>query len=149
MSSKIFKNFKGNTGVPSAKFRKSFAMTKITATAKLWPSRPFCGMVRHRRNDMGTVYAEITLKNSFDVSIAREGSIPKEKVRETTVRALIDTGVRTLVINEELRQKLGLQIRGQRKSILADGGSQVYQVTEPVNIHWKDRETSCRALVVP
>jgi clan AA aspartic protease len=106
-------------------------------------------MVRHRRNDMGTVYADITLKNALDTGKAHEGIIPKKNVRETTVRALVDTGAGTLVINEELRQKLGLRIMGLRRATLADGGRHVYQVTEPVDIHWKDRETSCRALVVP
>jgi clan AA aspartic protease len=106
-------------------------------------------MVRHRRNDMGTVYAEITLKNTGDVSNTRDGRIPKERVRETTTRALVDTGAGTLVINDVLRQKLGLEILGLRRATLADGGRQVYQVTEPVDIHWKDRETTCRALVVP
>jgi clan AA aspartic protease len=55
----------------------------------------------------------------------------------------------TLVINEEIRQKLGLTTRGLRESTLADGSIEVYRVTEPVDIHWEDRDTSCRAVVIP
>jgi clan AA aspartic protease len=98
---------------------------------------------------MGTVYAEITLKNTADVSNADKGIIPAQEVREATVRALADTGAATLVINEAVRQKLGLEIKGRRGAVLADGARQIYEVTEPVDIHWKDRETSCRALVLP
>jgi clan AA aspartic protease len=65
------------------------------------------------------------------------------------VRALVDTGAGTLVINEEIRQKLGLGIKGLQRGTLADGASETYQVTEPVDIHWNDRETTCRAIVIP
>ncbi|MDR2053734.1 MAG: clan AA aspartic protease [Treponema sp.] len=98
---------------------------------------------------MGTVYAEITLKNTGDSIKVRDGIIPEKEVRGTTVRALVDTGAGTLVINEEVRQKLGLRIKGLRRAELADGAKQVYQVTEPVEVQWKDRESTCRALVLP
>jgi predicted aspartyl protease len=52
---------------------------------------------------MGTVYAEITLKNTGDSIKARDGILAAEKVRGTTVRALVDTGAGTLVINEAVR----------------------------------------------
>jgi hypothetical protein len=40
-------------------------------------------------------------------------------------------------------------ITGLRSAELADGAKQSYQVTEPVHIRWKDRDTACRALVLP
>jgi clan AA aspartic protease len=98
---------------------------------------------------MGTVYSEIILKNTGDVVKARDGFIPKAQVHTVTVNALVDTGAGTIVINEETRQKLGLVIEGLRKATLADGTRAPCQVTELVDIHWKDRITSCRALVVP
>jgi clan AA aspartic protease len=101
---------------------------------------------------MGTVYADITLKNVGDVINVRRGYIKEGEVRETTVRALVDTGAGTLVINEEIREKLGLTIQGLRGASLAHGAAngarEICKVTEPVDIHWKDRETSCRSLVV-
>ncbi|MDR0760933.1 MAG: retroviral-like aspartic protease family protein [Treponema sp.] len=98
---------------------------------------------------MGTVYAEITLKNSGDIIKARDGIIPEKEVRRTFVRALVDTGAGTLVINEAVRRQLGLEIRGLRSAELADGAKQICRVTEPVEIQWKDRDTTCRALVLP
>jgi clan AA aspartic protease len=102
-----------------------------------------------RGEDLGTVYAEITLKNAGDGIKARDGIIPAREVREITLRALVDTDAGTLVINEAARQKLGLQIEGLRRAELADGTKQVYQVTEPVRIQWKNRTTACPALVLP
>ncbi|MDR1956946.1 MAG: retroviral-like aspartic protease family protein [Treponema sp.] len=98
---------------------------------------------------MGTVYTEITLKNAGDIVRAQYGHITEKEIRETTVRALVDTGAGTLVINEPVREKLGLAIKGLRGAELADGTKQVCRLTEPVEIHWKDRHTACLALVVP
>ncbi|AEF85656.1 conserved hypothetical protein [Treponema primitia ZAS-2] len=97
---------------------------------------------------MGTVYAEITLKNAGDVINVRRGYIKEEEVRETTVRALVDTGAGTLIINEEIRQKLGLAIQGLRSASLANEVKEICKVTEPVEIHWKNRETACTSLMI-
>jgi clan AA aspartic protease len=98
---------------------------------------------------MGTVYAEITLKNVADVSYVQRGDMAEKDVRECTVRALVDTGAGTLVINEAVRRQLGLEIKGLRSAYLADGLRQVCRVTEPVEIHWKNRDTACPALLLP
>jgi clan AA aspartic protease len=98
---------------------------------------------------MGTVYAEITLKNAIDVGDVHRGHLKEQEVRTVTVRAMVDTGCGTLVINYEIRKALGLEIEGLRYSTLANGARQVCQVTEPVGIHWKDRDMACRAIVLP
>ena len=98
---------------------------------------------------MGKVFAEITLKNSVDVSNAGRGIIPESDVRSLSVTALVDTGAMTLTINEEMRQKLGLSIEGTRIASLAGGAKMECKITEPVRIHWKNRDTACRAMVMP
>jgi clan AA aspartic protease len=98
---------------------------------------------------MGIVYTEITLKNAADVAKARDGFIPEKGIRTAIVTAMVDTGAGTLVINEELHQKLGLVTKGLRRTALADGVSTIYQVTEPIEIHWEDRVTACMAVVIP
>jgi clan AA aspartic protease len=98
---------------------------------------------------MGLVYADITLANSTDAVMAERGLINKKDVRQTTARALVDTGAGTLVISEAVCQKLGLEIRGLRKASFANEDKKVCKVTEPVEIHWNNRETACPALVVP
>ncbi|MDR0313198.1 MAG: clan AA aspartic protease [Treponema sp.] len=98
---------------------------------------------------MGIVYTEITLKNAGDVINVRRGIIKEPEIRQTTVTALVDTGAGTLVINEAIRQQLGLEIESTQSAELADGSSQTYSKTEVVQIHWKNRNSACKALVVP
>ncbi|GHV42378.1 hypothetical protein AGMMS49546_20760 [Spirochaetia bacterium] len=98
---------------------------------------------------MGTVYAEITLKNRGDVSDVNRGYMKEPEIRETTVRALVDTGAITLVISETIRKKLGLVIEGLREATLANDQKEICRVTEPVEVHWKERKTACPALVIP
>jgi clan AA aspartic protease len=98
---------------------------------------------------MGLVHTEITLKNAGDVRDFKRGMIAEKEIHSVTVEALVDTGSGTLGITEELREKLGLSIQGQRGATLANGGRQVCRLTEPVEIHWKDRFSVCMALVIP
>jgi len=98
---------------------------------------------------MGTVYAEITLKNVFDEKKCEEKLIGEHEVRSVNVNAVVDTGAASLVINEELCQKLGLDIEIERNARVADGRRVVCKVTDPVRIIWKNRRTSCEAMVIP
>jgi clan AA aspartic protease len=69
-------------------------------------------------------------------------------VRSVTVTALVDTGARTLVINGAVCRALGLYIGSKCSAELADGSTQDFGVTEPVEIHWNDRSASCEAVVM-
>ena len=98
---------------------------------------------------MGLVHTEITLKNAGDVVNVRRGIIDEGEIRQVTLTAMVDTGAGTLVINDEVRLKLGLEIETTRRTELADGAKREYGVTEPVKICWKNRDTACPALVLP
>jgi clan AA aspartic protease len=97
---------------------------------------------------MGTVYADITLRNAIDVGNVLRGTIQEHEVRQTAVNALVDTGAGTLVITEAVREQLGLHVTGLRNATLANNAKTALKVTEPVEIRWKNRDTTCRALVV-
>ena len=98
---------------------------------------------------MGLVYEEITLKNIYDVADYEDGLIKESEIRQVTVQALVDTGASTLVINEEIREKLGLKIIGKRFATLANSKQEVCKKTDAVEIIWKDRSSTIPALVVP
>jgi clan AA aspartic protease len=98
---------------------------------------------------MGNVHAEITVKNNGDVSNAERGIIPEQNIRSVTVTALVDTGATSLIINEDMRQKLGLSVVGTRTANLAGGSKVECKMTEAVEIHWKDRKVSVNAFVLP
>jgi clan AA aspartic protease len=98
---------------------------------------------------MGIVHTEITLENAGDVLNAERGIIQEQQVHRMTVNAMVDTGAWTLAINEKTRKKLGLRIRRSQTSTLADGSAASYQLTEPVLVHWKNREAVCSAILLP
>jgi len=98
---------------------------------------------------MGRVYTKITLKNVGDETDAQRGLIREDEVRSITVKAVVDTGASTVVINEELRQKLGLAKMEEKRYRLADGKRVPGWRTEPVDIRWKDRSCTIRAVVIP
>jgi clan AA aspartic protease len=98
---------------------------------------------------MGIVRTEITLRNAGDVSDVSRGRIKDSEVRQMTVNAMVDTGAWTLAINEKTRKELGLALRGKQSSTLADGSAAMYQLTEPVIVHWKNREAVCSAILLP
>ena len=100
-------------------------------------------------NNMGMVHAEITLINSRDEGNAKCGLIGASEIRKLTLTSVVDTGAATLVINEEIRKKLGLEIKNHRIVTLADGSKNDYAITEPVTVMWKNRDTACSAYVLP
>ena len=98
---------------------------------------------------MGTVSAEITLKNTFDVGAALEGLIKPEEIRTATVTAIVDTGAMYVVINEDLQQKLGLTKAEDGTAHIANGETIKCEITHPVDVHWKNRHTTVRTMVLP
>jgi len=97
---------------------------------------------------MGMVQAEITLKNIRDKMKAEEGYINDIEVRQTTVQAVVDTGAMTLVINEQLRQQLGLGVIGTKEATLANAVKETVKIAETVEVRWKNRFMACQPWVV-
>ncbi|MDR2706531.1 MAG: clan AA aspartic protease [Planctomycetaceae bacterium] len=98
---------------------------------------------------MGEIHANIILYNQLDLSAVRLGVRKMENVRKMEIRALIDSGVTTLAINNEIKNQLGLLVLETRESCLADGSVENYEFVGPVEIHFKNRSSICRAVVLP
>jgi clan AA aspartic protease len=98
---------------------------------------------------MGMVYADITLKNAGDAIGVWRGYTTEKEVRQVRVRAMVDTGAGTLVMGEDICKKLGLSIEGLRRVTLAGGEKLVARVTEAIEIHWKNRKSTCNAMMLP
>jgi clan AA aspartic protease len=97
---------------------------------------------------MGIVRTEITLKNDGDATNARRGIIKEPEIRQTAVQAVVDTGALTLVINEELRRQLGLEVVGTREATLADNTKKTVKIAEAVEVCWNNRFMVCQPWVV-
>jgi clan AA aspartic protease len=98
---------------------------------------------------MGNVYAEITVKNAGDITLAQAGHIAEKDIRSVTMKALVDTGATTLIINDEICRQLGLGTVDTRTANLAGGGKGLCKITKPVQIQWKDRFATVDAIAFP
>lgn len=98
---------------------------------------------------MGSVHAEIILKNVRDVEFASGGIIKEEDIRSLKVNALVDTGAMSLCITDEIREKLGLKIMESRPVRIANGERIICKIASAVDIYWKNRFTTVRPYVIP
>jgi clan AA aspartic protease len=98
---------------------------------------------------MGTVYADLTLRNLEDVTLAKLGHLKPEDVRTITVKAIVDTGAYSIMIDDETMKKLGLGVSGEQKVRIASGERLACPLTTPVEINWKDRQSVMRAITMP
>ena len=53
-----------------------------------------------------------------------------------------------LIINEAIRQELGLEVHGKQPMRLANNTPEICTITEAVEVHWKDRSTVTSAVVL-
>ncbi len=98
---------------------------------------------------MGLVYAEIELINGDDLAFVRRHIIGEDEVKRMWVNALVDTGSYMLAINENIQEQLQLPIVEKRKAQLANGHIVECDVVAPVEVRFKNRQTTCRAMVLP
>jgi len=98
---------------------------------------------------MGLAYAEITLANGADTALAKLGRLPKNEVKQIKVTALVDSGAFMLAINENIKSQLGLPVYEKRDARLADGAIVSCEIVAPVDVFFKNRRTTCEAIVLP
>ena len=98
---------------------------------------------------MGLVYAEIELINAEDIALARRYHIGDDEIKRMNVTALVDTGAYMLCINESIQEQLQFPIVEKRKGQMADGTIQNFDVVTGVELKFKNRRTSCSAMILP
>lgn len=98
---------------------------------------------------MGLIYADIKLINGEDLVLARRHIIGQEEVKEMTINVLVDSGAYMLAINENIQAQLQLPVIEKRKAQLANGSIEEYDVVGPVEVRFKNRQSTCRAMVLP
>ena len=98
---------------------------------------------------MGLIYAEIELINGDDLAMVRRYKMGEDEVKRMWVNALVDTGSYMLAINENIQEQLQLPVVEKRKAQLATGQIIECDVVAPVELRFKNRQTTCRAMVLP
>lgn len=98
---------------------------------------------------MGLVYADIELINGDDLALSRRHIIGEEEVKRMHINMLVDTGAVMLAINESIQEQLQFPIVDTKKVQLANGHIAEYPVVSNVELRFRNRATTCRALVLP
>jgi clan AA aspartic protease len=97
---------------------------------------------------MGLGYAEIELISVDDLVLNRRGFLTEDKIKRMTVNALVDSGAYMLVVNDHIRQQLDLPLIEEQVFRLADDSERRGEVVGPVEIHFENRSTTVRAVVL-
>jgi clan AA aspartic protease len=97
---------------------------------------------------MGLVYADIELLNGDDISLVRRNMMDPEDVKRMYINMLVDSGAYNLCINEVIQEQLQFAYVEKRKVQLANGEIREYDVVDNVQVRFKNRATTCRALVL-
>ena len=98
---------------------------------------------------MGITYGTLEVINATDNGMARRNLMPETDVRRAQVRMLVDSGAYMLCLNEHLQAQLGLDIIDTMEGELADGSVMRMPVAGPVDLRFGNRQTSCRAVILP
>ncbi len=98
---------------------------------------------------MGLIFADLELLSAGDKELVRKGYMKKEDIKVEEVRALVDTGAYMMCINEHIKAQLDLPFVKSTEAELADGKIQSVEVVGPLIVNFKNRTTSCNAIVMP
>ena len=98
---------------------------------------------------MGLIYADLELVSADDIALQRKGYIEKIAIKKVNITALVDSGAYMMCINEHIKNQLDLMKIGTSEAELADGTISKVDVVGPLIVNFKNRTTSCNAMVLP
>ncbi|MFN0081300.1 MAG: clan AA aspartic protease [Ferruginibacter sp.] len=75
--------------------------------------------------------------------------IGEDEVKEMTISMLVATGFAMLCINESIQAQSPFPFDEKRKAVTADGRIVECDVVTGVELRFKNRKTTCRAMVLP
>ena len=81
--------------------------------------------------------------------MARRNIIGQEEVKEMYVNMLVDTGSYNLCINEDIQSVLQFNIVEKRMAETDDGRIVECDIVDNVQVRFKNRATTCRAMILP
>ncbi len=100
-------------------------------------------------NEMGLVYAEIDIISVDDIVLHRHEIIDESEIKQITVTALVDSGAYMLSINGNIKLQLDLPVIEKQFVTLADESNIEVEIVGPVEVHFENRSTTVRAVVLP
>ena len=73
---------------------------------------------------MGQVFAEITLKNAGDITLAEHGYKQEQEIRQTTVNILVDTGAEKSLLGLIPLEDMDLMVDPNGQEVISAHGYQ-------------------------
>ena len=98
---------------------------------------------------MGQIYADIEIINGGDLEMVHRGHLDPDEIKRMNVRILVDTGSLMLCINEHLQEYFQLKINGKKPFQLANGELVICDIVGPIKLIFKNRDTTCDAIILP
>ena len=98
---------------------------------------------------MGRFAVELKLTNSVDVADARRDLLASEKVRQVTIRGVVDTGATRLVLPADVAEQLGAREVGETRVRYGDRRTAVRKLVDDVQVELLGRQATFRATVEP
>jgi predicted aspartyl protease len=98
---------------------------------------------------VGRFSVEFDIANSEDLVRAKDGTLPEDKVRRTTVSGIVDPGAAMLVLPEAVVKRLGLSLGEKIKVRYADGRRAERRQAEAAYVELLGRHDTFKALVEP
>ena len=98
---------------------------------------------------MGEIRADVTLENPGDRAVVDRGYGQESDIRRSTIDAIVDTGAVTLVLPQNVVERLGLEQRGTAFVTYADERREERPPAGPVTVQIGNRSMSTDCVVGP
>lgn len=102
-----------------------------------------------RRGEVGRFSVEFTVMNNLDRNAVALGLLAPDRIRETTLEGVVDTGAARLVLPENIADQLGLEPAGETNVRYADQRTAVRKRVGEVRVRLLDREGVFSAVLEP
>ena len=104
---------------------------------------------RKSGRDMGEIRTEVKLENADDRALVRRGHGTESEVRRTTVDGIVDTGAVTLMLPQNVVERLGLERQGTAFVTYADERRDERALAGPVSVGIGSRTMVTECIVGP
>jgi clan AA aspartic protease len=98
---------------------------------------------------MGRFAVEVKIANNDDLAQVRLGLLDPAKVRQLTVKGVVDSGAARLVLPQKIAERLGLPNAGKVKVQYADGRRAIRDKVKEVYLEIMGRDGTFSAIIEP
>ena len=98
---------------------------------------------------MGEIHCDVLLENTDDRAVVNRGSGRETDIRHTTVDGIVDTGAVTLVLPQNVVERLGLERQGTAFVTYADERREERPLAGPVTVRIGNRSMRMDCVVGP